>query len=72
MCSCTFVQLNYVRTRLVGQLSNLDAAVPDIGKLARELQVRWRALCSHHAETHLPLGVPALSLLMRAQPQAPP
>ncbi len=33
------LQLNYVRTRLVGQLANLDPAVPDIGKLARELQV---------------------------------
>lgn len=35
------VQLNFVRTRLIGQLPNLDAAVPDIGKLARELQVKW-------------------------------
>lgn len=33
-------QLNFVRTRLIGQLPNLDAAVPDVGKLARELQVQ--------------------------------
>ncbi|PRW45632.1 large adhesin [Chlorella sorokiniana] len=33
-----FRQLNFVRARLIGQLPNLDAAVPDIGKLARELQ----------------------------------
>ncbi|KAI7838461.1 hypothetical protein COHA_007724 [Chlorella ohadii] len=33
-----FRQLNFVRTRLIGQLANLDAAVPDVGKLARELQ----------------------------------
>lgn len=31
-------QLNFVRTRLMGQLTNLDGSVPDIGKLARELQ----------------------------------
>jgi len=36
------LQVNYVRTRLMGQLGGLDAAVPDIGKLARELQVRCR------------------------------
>ena len=29
-----------MRTRLIGQLANLDAAVPDVGKLARELQVQ--------------------------------
>ncbi|EFN54553.1 hypothetical protein CHLNCDRAFT_135347 [Chlorella variabilis] len=33
-----FRQLNFVRTRLMGQLGSLDPAVPDIGKLARELQ----------------------------------
>ena len=33
------LQLNFVRTRLMGQLAGLDPAVPDIGKLARELQV---------------------------------
>ncbi|KAL4424412.1 hypothetical protein ABPG77_005655 [Micractinium sp. CCAP 211/92] len=33
-----FRQLNFVRTRLVGQLAGLDLSVPDIGKLARELQ----------------------------------
>lgn len=31
-------QLNFVRTRLMGQLPALDASVPDIGKLGRELQ----------------------------------
>ena len=40
-CLLLPVQLNFVRTRLIGQLPNLDAAVPDIGKLARELQVKW-------------------------------
>jgi hypothetical protein len=33
------LQLNFVRTRLMGQLAGLALAVPDIGKLARELQV---------------------------------
>lgn len=33
-----WVQLNFVRTRLMGHLGGLDPAVPDIGKLARELQ----------------------------------
>lgn len=32
------LQVNFVRTRLMGQLANLDMAVPDIAKLARELQ----------------------------------
>lgn len=38
------LQLNFVRARLIGQLPNLDAAVPDIGKLARELQVCQRCV----------------------------
>jgi hypothetical protein len=38
-CLPACLQLNFVRTRLMGQLAGLDPAVPDIGKLARELQV---------------------------------
>ena len=49
-----FRQLNYVRARLVGALAPLDAAAPEIGKLARELQ----AWCDREAAQRVRQGGP--------------